>query len=118
VEGGKRKEQKIECPVFYGENSVPIIHYQIDAYHPAWKCTLEVEAGRAWMGHAVYRDLIQASVMVNVDHIVLVVPLSYKYTTGGRLTVNLDYDYTCNLASALYGHTRFRLPYSLIVLGY
>lgn len=70
------------------------------------------------MGNAVYRDLIQASVMVNVDHLVLAVPLSYKYMTGGRPIVNMDYNYTCDLAKALYGHTRFRLPYSLMVLGY
>lgn len=71
VEGGKRKDQKIERPVFYGENGVPTVRYQIDAYHSLWKCALEVEAGRAWMGNAVYRDLIQAAVMVNVDHLVL-----------------------------------------------
>ena len=118
VERGKRKDQKIERPVFYGENGIPTVRYQIDAYHPTWKCALEVEAGRAWMGNAVYRDLIQASVMVNVDHLVLAVPLSYKYMTGGRPTVNMDYDYTRDLARALYGHTRFRLPYSLVVLGY
>jgi hypothetical protein len=120
VEGGKRREQIIERPVFYGENGIPTVRYQIDAYHPGWKCALEVEAGRAWMGNAVYRDLIQASVMVNVDHLVLAVPLSYKYKTGKeqKQTVNRDYEYTRALASALYGHTRFRLPYSLVVIGY
>jgi hypothetical protein len=47
VEGGKRKDQKIERPVFYGQNGIPTVRYQIDAYHPIWKCALEVEAGRA-----------------------------------------------------------------------
>jgi len=91
VEKGKRRNQKIERPVFYGENGIPTVRYQIDAYHSTWKCGLEVEAGRAWMGNAVYRDLIQAAVMVDVDHLVLAVPLSYKYFTGGRPTVNADY---------------------------
>ena len=118
VEGGKRKEQKIERPVFYGENGHSVVRYQIDAYHPDWKCALEVEAGRAWMGNAVYRDLIQASVMVNVEYLILAVPLSYKYFTGGRNAISTDYANTCSLASALYGHTRLHLPYRLIVIGY
>ena len=50
VEKGKVREQKIERPVFFGENGVPALRYQIDAYHPGWRCGLEVEAGRAWMG--------------------------------------------------------------------
>ena len=118
VESGKRKTEKIERPVFYGENGLPVVRYQIDAYHNRWKCALEVEAGRAWMGNAVYRDLIQASVMVNVEHLILAVPLSYKYMTSGRPTVNNDYEYTRSLATALYGHTRLRLPYTLTVIGY
>lgn len=118
VEGGKRKNQKIERPVFYGENGVPVVRYQIDAYNPSWKCALEVEAGRAWMGNAVYRDLIQASVMVNVEHLILAVPLSYKYITVGRRAASNDYENTRALAAALYGHTRLRLPYSLVVIGY
>jgi len=56
VETGKEKAQTIERPVFYGEQGVPTLRYQIDAYHPEWRCGLEVEAGRAWMGNAVYRD--------------------------------------------------------------
>ncbi|MDT7602399.1 MAG: hypothetical protein QOF61_396 [Acidobacteriota bacterium] len=118
VEGGKRQAQIIERPVFYGENGIPTVRYQIDAYHREWKCALEIEAGRAWMGNAVYRDLIQASVMVNVDYLVLAVPQAYKYLAGNQPKINKDYDNTRSLAEALYGHTRFRLPYNLIVLGY
>ncbi len=79
VEAGRTREQKIERPVFYGENGIPTLLYQIDAYHRGWKCGLEIEAGRAWMGNAVYRDLIQAMVMVHVDHLCLAVPNRYKY---------------------------------------
>jgi len=63
----KRKADKIERPVFYGENGIPTLRYEIDAYHPDWRCGLEVEAGRGWMGNAVYRDLIQAAVMVGAQ---------------------------------------------------
>jgi hypothetical protein len=118
VEGGKQRAQIIERPVFYGENGIPTVRYQIDAYHPRWKCALEVEAGRSWMGNAVYRDLIQASIMVDVEHLVLAVPQAYKYMTARRPAVSNAYEYTRHLASDIYGHTRFSLPYSLVVIGY
>ena len=84
VEAGKKKEEKIERPVFFGENGVSEVRYEIDAYHSEWTCGMEVEAGRGWMGNAVYRDLILASVMVDVDHFVLAVANGYRYKTGGR----------------------------------
>ena len=52
VEKGKVREQKIEKPVFFGENGVPALRCPIDAYHPGWRFGPEVEAGRAWMGNA------------------------------------------------------------------
>jgi hypothetical protein len=118
VEIAKNKAGRIERPVFYGENGVPTLRYQIDAYHPDWKCGLEVEAGRAWMGNAVYRDLIQAMVMVQVDHLCLAVPNQYKYLSGGRKTVSQDYENTRAVVDALYGHTRVAIPYGLTLVGY
>ena len=118
VELGKRKDQKIERPVFFGENGVPILKYEIDAYHPEWHCGLEVEAGRAWMGNAVYRDLIQASVMVGVDWLCLAVPNTYKYRSSGSQSLSRDYENTVAVAEALYGHSRMKLPYRLTVIGY
>ena len=88
VETGKRKTQKIERPVFFGENGVPTLKFEVDAYNEKWRCGLEIEAGRAVMGNAIYRDLIQALVMVQVNLLVLAVPNSYKYKSGGRLTMN------------------------------
>jgi hypothetical protein len=118
VESGKNKEQKIERPVFFGENGTPTLRYQIDAYHPSWKCGFEVEAGRAWMGNAIYRDLIQALVMVQVDHLILAVSNSYKYLSGGKSQASTDYKNTCAVADALYMHSRLKLPYGLTVIGY
>jgi len=118
VESGKQKEDKIQRPVFFGESGEPTLKYEIDAYHPEWRCGFEVEAGRAWMGNAIYRDLVQGLVMVQVDILVLAVPNAYKYRTGGRDVVSSDYDNTISVAETLYGHTRVRLPYTLVVIGY
>jgi hypothetical protein len=118
IEAGKEREHRIERPVFYGENGVPTLRYQIDAYHPEWRCGLEVEAGRGLLGNAIYRDLVQALVMVHVDHLVLAVANKYKYRSGSRVVSRPNYQETVAVAEALYGHSRMRLPYSLAIVGY
>lgn len=118
VEAGKRTTEKIKRPVFYGENAQPNLQYEVDAWQPEWRAGLEVEAGRAWMGNAIYRDLIQALVMVDMDYLILAVAKSYRYRTGGRVTVSRDYDNTVAVADALYGHSRITMPFSLCVIGY
>jgi hypothetical protein len=118
VEASKRAEDKIERPVFFGENGEPTLRYEIDAYHAGWRCGMEIEAGRAWMGNAVYRDLVQALVMVEVDTLLLAVPNVYKFKSGGREAMSADYAKTVSVAQALYGHSRMRLPYRLAVIGY
>ena len=50
VEGGERSGSKITRPVFFGDNGIPTLRYQVDGYQEDWECGLEVEAGRAWMG--------------------------------------------------------------------
>ena len=118
VESGKQKCDKIERPVFYGENGTPSLRYQVDGYQSEWRCGLEIEAGRAWMGNAIYRDLIQAMVMVEVDHLCLAVPNAYKYKSSGKLTRSKDYENTIAVADAVFGHSRIQIPYGLTVIGY
>lgn len=118
IESGSQKNDRIPRPVFFGENGGATLRYYTDAFHPGWKCALEVEAGRAWMGNAIYRDIVQALVMVDVEHLVLAVPLTYKYVSGGKQTKSTDYANAIDVASALYGHSRIRFPYGLTVLGY
>lgn len=118
VEEGKKANQKIERPVFFGENGKPTVKYQVDGYHPKWRCGLEIEAGRAWMGNAVYRDLIQAMAMVNVDWLCLAVPNQYKYNSDGKQTISNDYANAKDLAEALFGHSRVKIPYGLLLIGY
>ena len=118
VEASKRTKDKIMRPVFFGENAQPELQYQIDAWHPQWLAGLEIEAGRAWMGNAVYRDLVQALVMVDMEHLVLAVPQVYRYQTSGRATSSRDYENTVAVAEALYAHSRVEMPFSLCVIGY
>ena len=118
VEAGKRTKDKIMRPVFFGENAQPELQYQLDAWHPEWLAGLEIEAGRAWMGNAVYRDLVQALVMVDMEHLILAVPQLYRYRAGGRATSSRDYENTVAVAQALYAHARVEMPFGLCVIGY
>ena len=118
VEASKLDVDKLQRPVYFGLQGDPTLRYQIDAYQPEWRCGLEIEAGRAWMGNAVYRDLIQAMVMVDVDILTLAVPIAYKFNNAGKQTISNDFENTRAVVSAVYGHSRVRIPYSLLLIGY
>jgi hypothetical protein len=118
VETSKARKTKIARPVFYGENGEPSLRYEIDAYHAEWHCGLEVEAGRAILGNAVFRDLFQAMVMTDIDHLCLAMPNVYKYRSAGRSLLSRYYDKGVSIADALYGHTRLTMPYGLTIIGY
>ncbi len=118
VEDGK--SHIIDRPVLFGENGASTLKYEIDAYHKEWRCGLEVEAARATKGNAVYRDLFQALVMNGVDHLVLLVPNSYRFKNNktGGVDESKDYEYTLTVARTLFGHPRFKSPYGLTLVGY
>ena len=118
VEAGKRSEDKIKRPVFFGENAQPSLEFEIDAWHPEWQAGLEIEAGRAVGGNAIYRDLIRALVMVEMDYLILAVPKSYIYDIQRKPKRSPDYEKTVAVADALYGHSRITMPFSLCVIGY
>lgn len=118
IEGNKTASSKLGRPVFFGENGLPSLRYEVDGYHPLWRCGIEIEAGRAIHGNAIFRDLFQAMVMVDVDHLCLAVPLLYKYKANGKPQKGNSYGKTVSVASALYGHSRVSMPYGLTVIGY
>jgi hypothetical protein len=120
VEVSKKRADKIHRPVFFGENGAPRLQYQIDAFHDRWKCGLEIEAGRGSQGNALYRDLVQALVMVELETLVLAVANGYRYKNknSGRDVVSEDYERAVAVADALYGHSRIKMPYQLVVVGY
>lgn len=118
VETGKSAGEKVLRPVFYGEDGVADLTYQIDGFHAGWRCGIEIEAGRATMGNAIYRDLIQAALMVDLEHLCLAVPISYKFKSGNKTSVSRDYDNARAIADALFGHSRLKMPYRLLIIGY
>ena len=118
VELNKTEAGTIRRPVFFGENGKPGLQYRIDAYHPIWNCGLEIEAGRALLGNAVYRDLVQALVMVEVTTLFVCVSNAYRYESNGKVVISEDYKKSVDIAQALYGHSRIKMPYQLVIIGY
>ena len=83
--------------------------YEIDAFEPNNGIALEVEAGRATMGNAIYRDLIQASHMLDARFLVLAVPAEYRYKSGSRTAREPSYAKTYSFVEAIYGSPRLQL---------
>ena len=114
VEGGK--ESIIRRPVYFEEFGKPARAYEIDSYHPTLKLGLEVEAGRATKGNAVYRDIVQTSLLVGVENFALAVPLSYTYAEG---TEEPSYRVTKSILDAIYSSERLKLPFEgVLLIGY
>jgi hypothetical protein len=117
VERGKTKSGKLHRPVFFGDRGTFLRAYEIDAFHQDLGVALEVEAGRATMGNAIYRDLVQASLMVDAKFLALAVPLEYRY--GDKPTKEPSYAKAYSVVEAIYGSKRLKLPFEgLLLIGY
>jgi len=66
VEASKAKVDRIRRPVLFGEQGAERVAYEVDAVHDELGVIVEIEAGRGARGNAVYRDLIRASLLVDV----------------------------------------------------
>jgi hypothetical protein len=119
VEEGKKKVGKLPRPVFFGDEGSYLRTYEIDAFQPDTGIALEVEAGRATMGNAIYRDLIQGSLMVDARYLALAVPQEYRYKSGNRVAREPSYAKTYSVVEAIYGSKRLDLPFEgLLLIGY
>lgn len=115
VETSKAKADKITRPVLFGEQGSVIVQYDVDGFHPEEQAVLEVEAGRGAASNADYRDIVRASLMVNVRYLILAVMLSYR---GGGQAMR-SYEISRDRIDAIYASDRLRLPLDgLLLIGY
>jgi hypothetical protein len=115
----ERTGKLLRRPVFFGDEGAPSRTYEIDAFHPAHGIALEVEAGRATMGNAIYLDLFLGSLMVDARYLALAVPIEYRYKSGTRTTREPSYAKTYSVVEAIYGSQRLALPFEgLLLIGY
>ncbi len=118
VEKGKKVTEKIDRPVLFGERGATAVTMEVDAFHDDLGLAVEVEAGRAWNGNAVYRDLVRSSLLLDARALILLVPLAYK-PPSARTPIPA-YDYTRGLLDAIYASQRLSLPFEdgVLLVGY
>lgn len=115
VESGKKSSEKIHRPVLFGENGIPTVKYEVDAFHAHEGIAVEVEAGRGAFGNADYRDIIRMALMVDARFMVLLQPLAYR--TGA--TTKSAYASSRDLLDAIYASQRLALPFDgALLVGY
>ncbi len=117
VEKSKGASDKIRRPVLFGDEGRSDVTMEIDAFHDGEGIAVEVEAGRAWNGNAVYRDLVRTSLLLDARYLVLVLPIAYAPPSVKKPVP--AYVYTRDLLDAIYASQRLRLPFEGIMLvGY
>lgn len=78
VEQGKRSDQKISVPVLFGNQGAVVKTFEVDGWNKNKKIVIEVEAGRAIDNYQFLKDIFEASVMNDVDYLIVAVRNSYK----------------------------------------
>ncbi|HLG07772.1 MAG TPA: hypothetical protein VI409_03770 [Gaiellaceae bacterium] len=119
IEAGKKKTEKIRRPVLFGEQGSESLAYEVDGFQSEFGIALEVEAGRGARGNAVYRDLVEASLLVDARFLVLAVQTAYRHKTGGHDVTVQSYRDSRNLLDAIYASNRLQLPLEgILLIGY
>jgi hypothetical protein len=111
IEKDKTSEGKIKLPVLYGLNGKVEKSFEADGYHSPDKIVLEVEAGRGVTNYQFLKDLFQACMMQNAEHLVVSVRNDYRGSA--------DFSKVINFFETLYASGRLTLPLSSItIIGY
>lgn len=111
VEKGKSSSEKIKVPVLFGKNGSIEKYFDADGFNKTDKTVIEVEAGRGYTNNQFLKDLFQASVMYDVDYLVIAVRNIYKKSN--------DFEKVSNFFETLYASTRLNLPLKgILLIGY
>lgn len=112
VEKSKSAEDKIPVPVvLYGYNNKTSKSFLADAIHFEQKIVIEVEAGRAVVNNQFLKDIFQASMMVDIDYLVLAVRNTYRQSD--------DFQKVYQFLDTLYTSQRIQLPLKgILIIGY
>ena len=111
VEKSKSTEDNIPVPVLYWYNNQASKSFLADAIHFEQKIVIEVEAGRAVVNNQFLKDIFQASMMVDIDYLVLAVRNTYRNSN--------DFQKIYQFLDTLYTSQRIQLPLKgILVIGY
>jgi hypothetical protein len=115
VETSKKKKDKIQVPVLFGMNGNLDKYFEADGLNTDFKTVIEVEAGRGYANNQFLKDLFQASVMHDVDYLVIAVRNIY-ITKSSK---SKDFEKVMSFIDTLYASDRLTLPLKgILILGY
>lgn len=111
IEHSKKAEDKIDVPVLFGPNNKIDKSFYADGLSNDGKIVLEVEAGRAVVNNQFLKDIFEASMMFDVEYLVLAV--KNKYRTSN------DFDKIFTFLETMYISGRIQLPLKgILLIGY
>ena len=111
VEKSKKRVDKIHVPVLFGKNGILDKYFEADGLNLETKTVIEVEAGRGVTNHQFLKDLFQASVMHDVEFLVISVRNIYR--------TSKDFDKVISFLDTLYASNRLKLPLTgILIVGY
>lgn len=111
VEEGKKEGDKIDIPVLFGLDNNVDKFFNADALSEDGKIVIEVEAGRATENNQFLKDIFEASMMFNVEYLVLAVRNVYRS--------HYDFDRIYTFLETLYISNRLHLPLKgVLLIGY
>ena len=108
---------KVSMPVLFGRNGKKDKEFQVDAYHKIYKTVVEVEAGQGVVNYKFLKDFFEASIMIDVEYLVIAVCNLYKPKSSKN--GNRDFETVCTFFDTLY--TSGKLTSSLkgvLIIGY
>jgi len=119
VETGKKKEEKIDVPVLFGENNMVDKSFFADALSQDGRTVIEVEAGRAVRNNQFLKDIFQAGMMFDVEYLVIAVLNEYRFFSSGKEMVGYDYQDVKTFLETMYISNRIKLPLKgILLIGY
>ena len=111
VESGKSKGEKIDVPVLFGIDNKVDKSFFADAISKDGKIVIEVEAGQATENHRFLKDIFEASMMFEVEYLVLAVRNRYRNHN--------DFNRVFTFLETLYVSNRLHLPLKgVLLIGY
>ena len=117
VEASKTRFGKVRVPVLYGINGAELKAFEVDAWHPAQRAILEVEAGVAIDARKLYQDLFEAIAMPDIDFACIAVQNAYH--PARRAKAFDDFERARAILDSLLASGRLALPLqTLMLLGY
>lgn len=111
VERGKSSKGRIAVPVLFGRMGKPKKSFYADAYHEKCGWVLEVEAGQAVTNNKFLKNIFQACMMSDVQHLAIAVRNEYRKSA--------DFSVVEAFLETLYVSGRIQIPLrGILLIGY